>query len=114
MVYSWLVVEPAVAAAYAMLNKDKPLDAAVAVIKGYHEQMALTENEIKVLFDFICMRLCMSVCICAYQQSIEPDNAYLRISEQPAWDLLHKLKSIPHVIAHKTFRDACMPDTDVN
>jgi len=114
MVYSWLAVEPAVAAAYAMLDKDRPLVAAVAVIKGYHDQLALTENEIKVLFDLICMRLCMSVCICAYQQSIEPDNAYLRISEQPAWDLLHKLKSIPHVIAHKTFRDACKSDADKN
>ncbi len=114
MVYSWLAVEPAVAAAYAMLDKDKPLDAAVAIIRGYHDQLALTENEINVLFDFICMRLCMSVCICAYQQSIEPDNAYLRISEQPAWDLLHKLNSISHVIAHKTFLDACRPDADTN
>jgi Ser/Thr protein kinase RdoA (MazF antagonist) len=114
MVYSWLAVEPAVAAAYAMLDKDKPLDAAVAIIMGYHGQLALTENEIKVLFNFICMRLCMSVCICAYQQSIEPDNVYLSISEQPAWDLLHKLKSIPHVIAHHRFRDACSSVTDTN
>ena len=114
MVYSWLAVEPAVAAAYAMLDKDKPLDAAVAIIIGYHGQLALTENEIKVLFNFICMRLCMSVCICAYQQSIEPDNVYLSISEQPAWDLLHKLKSIPHVIAHHRFRDACSTVTDTN
>ena len=112
MVYSWLVVEPAVAAAYAMLDKDQPLDAAVAIIRGYHDQLPLTENEIKVLFDFICMRLCMSVCICAYQQSIDPDNAYLRISEQPAWDLLHKLKSISHEIVHKTFKDACSADTN--
>ena len=114
MVYSWLAVEPAVAAAYAMLDKDKPLDAAVAIIQGYHDQLALSENEIKVLFDLICMRLCMSVCICAYQRSIEPDNAYLSISEQPAWDLLHKLKSIPHVLAHNTFRDACLTPTKVN
>ena len=31
------------------------------------------------------MRLCMSVCICAHQQRLQPDNAYLSIdlAEQP-------------------------------
>ena len=105
MVNSWLAVEPAVAAAYAMLDKDNPLEAAVAIIQGYNDQLALNQSEIKVLFDMICMRLCMSVCICAYQQSIEPDNEYLTISEQPAWDLLDKLKSIPQATAQNMFRD---------
>ena len=107
MVHSWIAVEPAVAAAYAMLAKDKPLDAAVAIIKGYHAQLPLSEVEISVLFDFICMRLCMSVCICAWQRSIEPDNEYLSISERPAWALLEKLKNIPSSFAHYLFREAC-------
>ncbi len=107
MVNSWIAVEPAVAAAYAMLATEKPLDAAVAIIKGYHSQLALNETEISVLFDFICMRLCLSVCICAYQRSIEPDNEYLSISEQPAWTLLEKLRSIEPEFAANIFRQAC-------
>ncbi len=114
MAYSWLAVEPAVASAYAMMGKDKPLEAAAAIIQGYHESLPLHESEISVLFDLICMRLCMSVCICARQKSIEPDNEYLKISEQPAWDLLHKLRRIQPAIAHNRFRQACglAPDTN--
>jgi len=107
MVNTWIVVEPAVAAAYAMMGKDKPLDTATAIIKGYNKHMPLRKNEIRVLFDFICMRLCMSVCICAYQRSIEPDNEYLGISERPAWTLLEKLSNISHKAVYQLFLEAC-------
>ena len=107
MLYSWLVAEPAIAAAYAMLGKEKPLDAAAAIIKGYHARLPLNKVEISVLFDFICMRLCMSVCICAYQRSIEPDNEYLSISEKPAWSLLEKLRYITARQATDLFHRAC-------
>ena len=107
MVYSWTVAEPAIAAAYAMLGKQHPLACAATIVKGYHAHLPLTEPEIGVLFDLIGMRLCMSVCICAYQRSLEPDNEYLSISEAPAWALLQKLKDVPHDFAHFVFRDAC-------
>jgi len=107
MVYSWLAVEPAVAAAYAMFNQDKPVEIAAAIVQGYHQYLPLQEADIAVLFELICMRLCMSVCICAHQQSIQPGNQYLSISEQPAWNLLYQLESISQETVHNMFRDAC-------
>ena len=107
MVYSWLAVEPSVAATYAILGKAQPLDVAASIIEGYHSRLALQDAEIRAIFNFICMRLCMSVCICAYQKSTEPDNEYLSISEQPAWDLLHQLRSISSATAIELFSDAC-------
>ena len=107
MVHSWLAVEPAVAATYAMMGKDKPLDTAAAIIRGYHESLPLLQTEIEVLFELICMRLCMSVCICAHQKSIEPENEYLGISEKPAWKLLHHFRHIQPSIAQNLFREAC-------
>jgi Ser/Thr protein kinase RdoA (MazF antagonist)/murein DD-endopeptidase MepM/ murein hydrolase activator NlpD len=107
MVYSWIVVDAAVAAAYAMLGKSSPLDAAGLVIKGYNDQYPLTETEISVLFELICMRLCMSVCICAYQQAEQPDNHYLKISEKPAWQVLKTLRQVSPDFAHYVFRDLC-------
>ena len=107
MVYSWLAVEPAVAAAYAMMGKEHPLEAASAIIQGYHETLPLRETEVKVEFSLICMRLCMSVCICAHQKSIEPDNKYLRISEKSAWELLEKLANVSPQTASQMFLDAC-------
>lgn len=103
MVNSWLVAEPAIAAAYAMLENDDPITAATEILRGYHSMLPLNQAEIKVYFDLICMRLCMSVCLCAYQRSIEPDNKYLSVSERPAWALLAKLESVDVAAVQRCF-----------
>ncbi|MEN8245366.1 MAG: aminotransferase class III-fold pyridoxal phosphate-dependent enzyme [Thermodesulfobacteriota bacterium] len=107
MVYSHTINELAIVCAYAMLDKNDPLAAAKHIVKGYHEVNPLTENELTVLYNLSVMRLCMSVCHCAHQSSLEPDNAYLRISEKPAWDLLKRLACISPRMAEYLFRDAC-------
>ncbi len=107
MVESYTVAEPAIAAAYAMLGKADPLAAAAAVVRGYHAAHPLAENELAALYPLITMRLCMSVCIAAHQQTLQPTNAYLTISETPAWALLEKLATIPPDLAHYQLRAAC-------
>ena len=107
MVYSHTINELAIVCAYAMLDKNDPLAAAWHIVKGYHEVYPLREKELAVLYDLSVMRLCMSVCHCAHQASLEPDNAYLRISEKPAWDLLQRLAGISPRMAEYLFRDAC-------
>jgi len=107
MLHLWLVVEPAIAATYAMLDEPDPLRAAQALVGGYHRTLPLTAIEIDLLFDLICMRLCMSVCICAHQRRLEPDNDYLSIDEQQSWDLLQRLQRITNRDARKAFRAAC-------
>jgi len=107
MVHTQTINEVAIVCAYAMLDKIDPLSAAKTIVAGYHQVFPLTEPELAVLFDLICMRLCMSVCHAANQYRHEPDNQYLRISEQPAWELLEKLADIHPNLAHYTFRHAC-------
>jgi 4-aminobutyrate aminotransferase-like enzyme/Ser/Thr protein kinase RdoA (MazF antagonist) len=107
MVYSHTINEVAIVCAYAMLDKADPLTTAKAIVKGYHREYPLTEPELTVLFDLICMRLCMSVCHSANQSRHEPDNEYLRISERPAWELLKKLAGIHPHFATYSFRYAC-------
>lgn len=107
MVRTYTVSEPAIAAAYAMLDKADPMAAAVALVRGYHAVYPLTEAEIAVLYPLICMRLCMSVCLSAHQQALQPDNRYLSISEAPAWALLEQLVTIQPDFAHYTLRQAC-------
>ena len=107
IVYSYTVGELAVACAYAMLDKVEPLRTAAAIVRGYHEALPLTEPEIEVLFGLICMRLCVSVSLSAFQQKQQPDNDYLSISEKPAWALLEQLRDIHPRLAHYTFRQAC-------
>ena len=107
MVHSWVVADLAVACAYAMLDQAKPLDVAADIIRGYHDHYPLEPDEVDALFSMIAMRLCMSVCICAYQKSMAPDNQYLVVSEQPAWRMLETLAAVPVDFACYVFRDAC-------
>ena len=107
MVYSCTVFEPAIAAAYLMLDKDDPAAAASAVIGGYHEALPLTEQEITLLPALIAIRLCISVSLSAYQQAQEPHNPYLSISERPAWDLLARLAAMLPDLLHDQLLAAC-------
>jgi Ser/Thr protein kinase RdoA (MazF antagonist) len=110
MVNSWLVVEPAIAATYAMLDQADPLGNAQTLLRGYHQTLPLTTTEISLVFDLICMRLCMSVCICAHQRRLEPDNAYLGVDEQECWELLAELQAVAYDDARAMMLAACDAD----
>ena len=53
------------------------------------------------------MRLCMSVCICAHQQRLEPDNEYLSIDAEESWELLDALRGVAHDDARAMMLAAC-------
>ncbi len=107
MVHSLRVADLAIAAAYALLDKEDPLATVAQVTAGYHAANPLTPAEIAALWDLTCMRLCMSVCHAAHQRRLKPENEYLSISERPAWDALERLASVHPRLAHYTLRAAC-------
>ncbi|HEY7162697.1 MAG TPA: phosphotransferase, partial [Acidobacteriota bacterium] len=107
MIYSYRVSDLAIAIAYGLFNQDDPLAAAANIVRGYHSENPLHENELTVLWDFVKMRLCMSVCLASHQQSQRPDDEYLSISQQPIQDTLPQLQNIHHRFATAVFRDAC-------
>jgi 4-aminobutyrate aminotransferase-like enzyme len=90
-----------------MLGKKDPLQAARAVVAGYHKAFPLKEAEISALYPLIGMRLAVSVTNSAHRKSLVPDDPYVTISEAPAWEALEKLASVHPRFAHYTFRDAC-------
>jgi len=107
MTHSYLAAEPAVACAYAMLDKPDPLEAAVHLIRGFHNHFPLEEKEIEILFPMVLMRLCLSVTLGAFQQQNDPENEYLGVSQKPACELLERLQDVNPRYAHYLFRDAC-------
>lgn len=107
MVYSFTVSDLAVAIAYAILDKPDPLATAAQIVKGFHAACPLTGDELAALFGLVTMRLCMSVCIAADQQSHQPDNPYLGVSQTPIRNTLPKLAAIHPRFAQSIFRDAC-------
>lgn len=107
MHYGVTVSEVAIAAAYTMLGKEDALSAAAAVVAGYHETFPLVEHELAVLYALIGMRLAVSVTNSAHRKTVKPDDAYVTVSEAPAWQALERLARIHPRFAHYTFRAAC-------
>ena len=107
MVYAPTVADLAIALAYIMMDRERPLAKAAPVISAYHAEFPLSEDELRLLYPLIAARLCLSVCISWHQQRQEPDNRHLSISERQAWDLLARLRQISPGYAHYSFRAAC-------
>ncbi|HEY6805722.1 MAG TPA: phosphotransferase [Pyrinomonadaceae bacterium] len=82
MVHSYRAGELAVALAYVVLDKPDPVACARGLVKGYLSESVLTEAELNLLWPLMLLRLCMSVCMAAYQQQQKPDNEYLDISQR--------------------------------
>lgn len=106
LVHSFVIAELAIAIAYTILDKDDPLAIAAQLVKGYTAEFALTDDELAVLFSFVKMRLCQSVCIAAEQMQQRPDDEYLAISQQPIRNTLPKLARIHPRFAEATLRAA--------
>ena len=93
--------------AYGIMQQNDPLSAALSIVSGYHRSRKLLEEELCHLYDCIAMRLVITVTKSALNKIKEPDNAYLQISEKPAWEVLKKWKEISVDFAHYNFRQAC-------
>jgi len=105
--HTQIINDVAVVCAYAIMNLNDPLDAALPIVRGYHNQFPLSEEELEHLFWCIAMRLVISVTKSAINKVGEPDNQYLQVSEKPAWDVLEKWKEINPEFALYNFRWAC-------
>lgn len=107
MIYSHTINDLAIAIAYAILAKPRPLETALPLIRGYHQENPLSETELKVLFPLIGLRLSASVAIAAQQQTQRPDDTYLAISQAPIRQTLPLLLELHPNFVEACFREAC-------
>ena len=89
MVHTYVAAEPAVCIAYAVLGKEDPFTIAADVLKGFCHNNYLSNEEIKSIIYFICVRLCISVTMAKYRSQIFPENKYLMVSNIKAWEFLN-------------------------
>ncbi|WP_323027802.1 aminotransferase class III-fold pyridoxal phosphate-dependent enzyme [Gelidibacter japonicus] len=106
-VHTQIINDVAVACAYAIMDHNDPLEAALPIVQGYHSTFELQEDELAHLYNAIAMRLVISVTKSAINKIAEPDNTYLLISEKPAWKVLEKWRNISPDFAHFSFRNTC-------
>src|SRR6266481_701763 len=74
MHYGITASEAAIAAAYGVLGKEAPLQAAAAIVAGYHSTFPLDEMEVSVLFALIGARLAVSVTNSAQRKTVKPGD----------------------------------------
>ncbi len=104
---SVLIGELAIGCAYAILDTDDPIGAAGRIAAAYHRHHPLQEAELDLLFDLIALRLVTSVTMSAARRDRAKENAYLSISEAPAWNLLRRLGAMDPILATGILRRAC-------
>ena len=107
MLFGYTVGELAIAAAYAVLDAPDPLSVMWRMVRGFHEAHPLTGREKSALFGLTTMRLCMSACLAAHQQSLRSENEYLGVSQAALQRTLPRLTRIPFAFAAATVRSAC-------
>ncbi len=105
--HTQIINDLAIAIAYAVMRKPDPLTTSLNIVKGYNSQFPLKDEELKLLYVLVAIRLVLIVIHAAINRKKEPDNVYLWISEKPAWELLEKWMKIEPNFAYYSFRNAC-------
>ena len=106
-VYTATVCDLAIAITYGVMGCREPLEAAVHIVRGFHEAFPLRENELELLHTLVGTRLLISLTSSAINRNLYPENEYLLISEAPGRNLLAKWVAIAPALAHCRFREAC-------
>ncbi len=107
MHHGWIVSEVAIAAAYAILGKTDPLAVAKEIVRGFHSGYSLNEAELAAVFPLIAIRLTVSVVNSTLRKKQKPDDGYVIVSEDAAWDALQRLAKIHPRFAHYALRGVC-------
>lgn len=106
-VYTQTINDLAITIAYGIMGQVDILDASLPIIAGYHKKFPIYENELDALYVLVAIRLCVSVTKSAINKKDEPDNKYLQISDDAAWEALLDWSMIDQNFALYSFRSAC-------
>ena len=106
MLYARQVNELAVTLAYTLLDTNDLVAAGRDVISGYVSEFALTDDELRVVYDLAATRLAMSVAISSHRSREFPDNEYLLLSQAPALRLLRRMMGMRPEFLHFAAREA--------
>ncbi|MCR4396177.1 MAG: aminotransferase class III-fold pyridoxal phosphate-dependent enzyme [Candidatus Saccharicenans sp.] len=96
MTESYLAAEPALALTYALMlagDASEKEKVASKIIGAYNSLNPLRKEELDLIFYLILARLVISLSLAAWRRQVEPQNAYMRVSEEPGWKLLDFLLS---------------------
>ena len=106
-VFTQTINDLAITCSYGIMNLNDPLSACCDIVNGYNAVSKISDDELKILFNLVSMRLIISVTKSLINKVKEPENKYLLISEKSAWEVLKKWVKIDSEFAYYSFRKAC-------
>ena len=106
IVYSAVVNDVAVAAAYHVHDAADPVGVVADIARGFHSEYPLDEAEIELLWDLVTIRLSMSAVNAAVQSTERPGDPYLTIDEESSWLAHTRIAGIHPPRAMYRLRDA--------
>ena len=104
---SALVVDLAIAAAYACMGESDPLASLASLASAFHAVTPLDPLELAALLPLVCARLCVSIVNSTLRARLNPDDPYIVISQKPALALLETLSAVPFEVAQVHIALAC-------
>ena len=105
MVHTYAVCELANALAYLVIDAGDPARIVEIVAGAYDRVNPLSNAEADALYDFLALRLCLSVTMAARQRGQDPGNAYLGVTENAAWAYLENAPARGRVSPGADFRE---------
>lgn len=105
--YTATINDLAICITYAIMRKERPLEAALEVVKGYHASFPLKVEELELLYWLVGGRLVISLTKSQINAQSEPENKYHQVSTAAAWDLIEKWYDINSYLAGALFKDSC-------
>jgi 4-aminobutyrate aminotransferase-like enzyme/Ser/Thr protein kinase RdoA (MazF antagonist) len=107
------VAEVAIAAAYVVLDHERPERAIAALVAAYHAVAPLSASQIDLVWPLALTRLAVSVTNSAMVAKQRPDDPYTIVSEAPAWRFLESAGLAEPSLVNARLRAACgIPATD--
>ena len=86
------ICDLSIAAAYIVLDNSKPEKMLAALVSGYNSIFPLSVEEVDMVWRLLRMRLAVSVVNSTLLASKNSDDAYITISQAPAWRFLENSK----------------------
>jgi hydroxylysine kinase len=108
LIHAPLVCDLATPISELILATDDPIASAAEITAGYHSVTALSDEELRVIFDIVCARCAMGITIASWRVSDHPENAdYITDGVEEFWDLLQLLQEAGPDRVYARIRSSC-------
>ena len=93
-IHTCYLFELAIMLAYAMCEKEAPVQFVAPMLQGYRDAFPVSKEELDCLYYAVLARLCQSAVNGEYRFSQEPWNMYLLTTPAEAWRLMRLLLTL--------------------